>query len=144
MRAPLLVIYENPGSFSQQLEQITHDRSVSLAQMCEPIARDHHWLVREPRQRPACLALLQQERHTVLILKLERKLIDEMSLLAAAAQSAPHVPIIVVNDVKLDADSRNHLTALAYDLGAHTVLFPPFSPDSLIPLILGSLPQLTE
>jgi len=136
------VIYENPGSFTHQLEQIAGDHDLTLAQLCEPIARQHGWLMREPRQRPACISLLQQERCSVLILKLERKLVDEMGLLEQIDAMTPDVPVIVVNEVKLDSDQRNALTALAYDLGARCVLFPPY-PRSMLESVVERMMETT-
>lgn len=142
MRHPQLVIYENPGSPSRQLAELAAERTGQLAPLLAPLAGRRQWLLREPRQRPACLALLSEARPVVLALKLERKLLDELSLLAEAHAIAPDVPILVVNDAKPGSDQRDLIHTLAHDLGATCVLFPPL-PQSVIEAVSEQLMEVT-
>jgi len=127
MRSPQIVVYENPGSPASQLEKLTREGDWTAAQLLEALARGRGWLLREARQRPACVRLVRSSPACVLVVKLERKLIDEMALVSAVHAHAPDAPIVVVNAVKLDGEQRAGLTALAYDLGATCVLSPPYT-----------------
>lgn len=137
MRSPQLVVYENPNAPSADA-----DAPPTLGRQLEPLARQNGWLFRESRQRAACLALLSQQRCTVLVLRLERKLVDEMSLLAEASALAPDAPCLVVNEVRLDAEQRSALSAMAYDLGARHVLTPPVAAGT-VERVLARLMQAT-
>jgi hypothetical protein len=128
---PQVIVYENPGSPSRQLEELAAAGTGQLGPLLTPLARRREWLLREPRQRPACLSLLREGRPTLLALKLERKLIDELTLLAEAHAVAPEVPILVVHDAKPGTDQRDLIQTLAFDLGASCVLFPPM-PGALL------------
>ena len=131
MRHPRIVVYENPGSASRQLTELAGDRIRQLGPLLGPLAAKRQWLFSEPRQRPACLKLLSENRPTLLALKLERRLLDELSLLADAHRLAPDVPILAVHDAKPGSDQRDLIQSLAYDLGATCVLFPPV-PQSML------------
>ena len=144
MRHPQLVVYENPGSPSQQLERLTAEGAPLLGQALGPLAKRNAWLFREPRQRPACMALLREARPSVLVLKLERKLLDELALLAEVHSACPDVPVLVVNDAKLPAEPRGQVTALAYDLGARCVLFPPLSRPLLEEVVRAMMEALVR
>ncbi len=113
MNYPQLVIYENDGWLASQVKEL---------------AREHAWLVREPRDPEACLALLRETRPSVLLLKLERRLMDEFGVLAMVQQRVPDCPVAVFSDAKFEgASQRAVLAALAYDLGARCVMFPPLT-----------------
>lgn len=127
MRRPQLIVYENPGSPSQQIQKLTADGTWLLGQVLEPLARQRHWLLREPRQHASCSTLLRQSQPNVLVLKLDRKPLDELTLLAEVRTLVPETPVVAVHEAKPTTDMRDHLQALAYDLGAHCVLFPPLS-----------------
>jgi chemotaxis response regulator CheB len=125
MRYPQIVIYETDGQF---------------AEFVGDLARDNSWVVREARQPAACLKLLRDSRPAVLLLKLERKLVDELSLLAQVHEKAPDCPVLVVSDVKLDrGGQRSTLAGLAYDLGARYVMFPPLTRTAIEDLVAGCL-----
>ena len=123
MNRSQLLVYENDGWLAAQVKEL---------------CRENGWLLREPRQTDACLDLLRESRPSVLLLKLERKLIDELSLLATVRERLPECPVIVFSDVKFDsANQRATLAALAYDLGARYVMFPPLTHQLVEDLTVG-------
>ncbi len=123
MRHPQVVVYESDGSLAAQVRRL---------------AGDHAWLVRESRQADACLNLLADSRPAVLLLKLERELVDGLTLLARVAERAPDCPVVLVSDVKMEgAEQRAQLSALAFDLGARYVLFPPLQQPVIEDLVSG-------
>jgi chemotaxis response regulator CheB len=130
MRYPQIVVFERDGWLAAQVQEL---------------GREHSWLVRESRQADACVQLLREARPAVLLLKLERKLIDELTLLARLQEKAPDCPVIVVSDVKLDgAAQRMSLAGLAYDLGARCVLFPPLTHPVIEDLVVGLMEATIE
>jgi chemotaxis response regulator CheB len=125
MRHPQVVVFEGSGSVAAQLEQV---------------AAENRWLLRESRQPEACLELVRQARPSVLALKLERRLVDELTLLADVREQAPDCPVVVVSDVKLEGPAqRLNLAGLAYDLGARYVMFPPLERSLLEDVTAGLL-----
>jgi chemotaxis response regulator CheB len=130
MKHPQVVVYESDGS---------------LAKMVRRLAEERSWLVRESRQPEACISLLADNRPAVLVLKLERELMDGMSLLNQASARAPDCPVIIVSDVKMEgAEQRAQLSALAFDLGARYVLFPPLQQPVIDDLISGLMAATIE
>jgi chemotaxis response regulator CheB len=125
MRHPQVVVFEGSGSVAAQLEQV---------------AADNRWLLRESRQPTACLELVRQARPSILVLNLERRLVDELTLLADVHEHAPDCPVLVVSDVKLEGPAqRLNLAGLAYDLGAGYVMFPPLEQSLLEDVTAGLL-----
>jgi len=125
MRHPQVVVFEGSGSVAKQLEQV---------------AAENRWLLRESRRPAACLELVRQARPSVLVLKLERRLVDELTLLADVHEHAPDCPVVVVSDVKLEGPAqRLNLAGLAYDLGARYVMFPPLERSLLEDVTAGLL-----
>jgi chemotaxis response regulator CheB len=123
MRHPQVVVYESDGSLAGQVRRL---------------AGENAWLVRESRQPDACLQLLAEVRPSVLLLKLERELLDGLTLLGRVAERAPDCPVVLVSDVKMEgAEQRAHLSALAMDLGARYVLFPPLQTPVIEDLVAG-------
>ena len=104
MKHPQVVVYESDGWLADQVRRL---------------AADHAWLVRESRHPDACLNLLADSRPAVLLLRLERELLDGLTLLGQVSERAPDCPVVLVSDVKMEgAEQRAHLSALAMDLGA--------------------------
>lgn len=125
MKHPQVVVYESDGWLADQVRRL---------------AGEHAWLVRESRHADACLALLADVRPTVLLLRLERELLDGVTLLGQVAERAPDCPVVLVSDVKMEgADQRAQLSALAFDLGARYVLFPPLQQPVIEDLVAGLL-----
>jgi chemotaxis response regulator CheB len=123
MKHPQVVVYESDGSLAAQVRRL---------------AGDNAWLVRESRQPDACLQLLAEVRPAVLLLKIERELLDGLTLLGRVAERAPDCPVVLVSDVKMEgAEQRAHLSALAMDLGARYVLFPPHQTPVIEDLVSG-------
>jgi hypothetical protein len=119
MKHPQIVIFESDGL---------------LARLLTPVAVECRWLLRESRQLPACLNLLREGGPSLLVLKLGRNLIRELSLLDRARALLPDVPAIVVADT-VDAG----LITVVYDLGALYVLLPPEPRQNLVPLATQAL-----
>jgi chemotaxis response regulator CheB len=123
MKHPQVVVYESDGWLAGQVRRL---------------AGENAWLVRESRQPDACLQLLAEVRPSVLLLKLERELLDGLTLLGRVAERAPDCPVVLVSDVKMEgAEQRAHLSALAMDLGARYVLFPPLQTPVIEDLVAG-------
>jgi predicted GTPase len=65
---------------------------------------------------------------------------DGLSLLGKIAERASDCPVILVSDVKMEgAEQRFQLSALALDLGASYVLFPPLQTTVIEDLVSGLL-----
>jgi DNA-binding response OmpR family regulator len=123
MKFPQVVVYESEGSLAGQVRRLAGENS---------------WLVRESRDPDACVKFLADSRPSVLLLNLERDLHDGLSLLGRVAERAPDCPVIVVSDVKMEgAEQRAQLSALAFDLGARYVLFPPLQQPVIEDLVAG-------
>ena len=123
MKHPQVVVYESDGALAGQVRRL---------------AGENAWLVRESRQPDACLQLLAEVRPSVLLLKLERELLDGLTLLGRVAERAPVCPVVLVSDVKMEgAEQRAQLSALAMDLGARYVLFPPLQTPVIEDLVAG-------
>jgi len=125
MKLPQVVVYESDGSLAGQIRRLAEENS---------------WLVRESRQPAACLELVSEVRPSLLLLKLERELQVGLTLLAQVAERAPDCPVVLVSDVKMEgAEQRAQLSALAMDLGARYVLFPPHQTPVIEDLVSGLL-----
>ena len=123
MKHPQVVVFESDGWLADQVRRL---------------AADHAWLVRESRHPDACLNLLADSRPAVLLLRLERELLDGLTLLGQVTERAPDCPVILVSDVKMEgAEQRAQLSALAFDLGARYVLFPPLQQPVIEDLVAG-------
>jgi chemotaxis response regulator CheB len=123
MKLPQVVVYESDGALAAQVRRL---------------AGENAWLVRESRQPDACLQLLAEVRPSVLLLKIERELLDGLTLLGRVTERAPDCPVVLVSDVKMEgAEQRAQLSALAMDLGARYVLFPPLQTPVIEDLVAG-------
>jgi chemotaxis response regulator CheB len=125
MKLPQVVVYESDGWLAGQVRRL---------------ATENSWLVRDSRRAEACLQFLADTRPCVLLLRLERELHDGLTLLGQVAEKAPDCPVILVSDVKMEgAEQRAQLSALAFDLGARYVLFPPLQQSVIEDLVAGLL-----
>ncbi len=123
MKLPQIVLYESDGALAGQVRRLAGENS---------------WLVRESRDPDACVKLLADSRPTILLLKLERELHDGLALLTRVSERAPDCATIVVSDVKMEgAEQRAQLSALAFDLGARYLLFPPLQQPVIEDLVSG-------
>jgi hypothetical protein len=121
MKHPQIVVFETDGT---------------LASYLQPLAQERRWLLREPRQGPACLQLLRGGP-AVLVLKIGRHLVRELTFLDEAHAAASDVPIVAVADGE-DAS----LLGLTMELGATYVLQPP-QPRQQLPEVVQSLMEAT-
>jgi len=125
MKHPQVVVYESDGWLADQVRRL---------------AGENAWLVRESRRPDACLNMLEDSRPAVLLLRLERELLDGLTLLSQVTERAPDCPVILVSDVKMEgAEQRAQLSALAFDLVARYVLFPPLQQPVIEDLVAGLL-----
>jgi DNA-binding NtrC family response regulator len=109
---------------------ILYEADASIAQILEPIVQARRWVLRHPRQAPACLALVEGGGPAVLVLKIGRHLIREMTFLDQVHEGSPDVPLVVV------ADSEDYLLLrLSMELGASFVLMPPQSRQDLVEVV---------
>lgn len=129
MKRPQVIAYESDGWLASQVRRL---------------ASESAWLLREPR-RPEALLELANESPAVVMLKLERDLLEGLSLLAQITEEAPDAPVIVVSDVKMEGhEQRAQLSALAFDLGARYVLFPPLQQSVMEDLVSGLMAATIE
>lgn len=105
-----------------------------LLDTLQALAQSRSCWQREVRKRRACLNLLLQSGPGVLVLKLGRDLEEELLLLEQVSRLFPEQATIVVSDV-----AHSALAALAWDLGASYVLFPPEPSSLLADMVQGFL-----
>jgi hypothetical protein len=106
-----------------------------LAEVLRELARSQALWLREVRHAKACLGLLRRMRNGTLIMGVGKNLDQELTLLEEVTHLFPGTRTIVVGQ----ADSQP-LAALAWDLGAAYVLFPPQPVESIRDVVLGFLP----
>lgn len=125
MKYPQVIVYESDGALARQVRRLADENS---------------WLVREPRRPESCLELLTDLRPSVLLLKLEDDPHEGLNLLAEVSRHVPKCSVIVVSDAKMEgAEQRAQLSALAFDLGARYILFPPLQAPVIEDLVAGLL-----
>lgn len=123
MKYPQLVIYEAGGWLAGQVKRL---------------AAENGWLVRESRQANSCRNLVAEDRPTVLLLHLEKDLLEILQLIQEVHQESPDVAMVLASDVKMEgADPRAQLSALAFDLGVRYILFPPLQQPVIEDLVSG-------
>jgi DNA-binding response OmpR family regulator len=121
MRYPQVLVYEGDGR---------------LAALLRPLAEERRWSLREPRQVEQVLRLLRRSDAAVLVLKLGRDLERELTLLDRVTWLVPAAATVVVGD-----GDHAALAALAWDLGAGYVHFPPQPRELLAEVVAGLLGQ---
>lgn len=114
-----------------------------LAKQLRPLAEEHRWLLGDYRQPNAARAALG-DRPTVLLLQVDPHADHSpgLALLAEVHHAFPDVAIVVISDGKLPDDDRARWTAVAFDLGAAFVLFPPLTGPVLEDLVGGLMAAL--
>jgi DNA-binding NarL/FixJ family response regulator len=122
MQQPQVLAYGVEGRLAEQLQGLAESRRL--------------WL-REVRHLQACRNLLRSARPAVLVLRLGRDVERELSLLAQVQEYFPETATIVVGD----ADNPP-LAGLAWDLGAHYVLFPPLPVETLPDIVVKVLAEV--
>jgi DNA-binding NarL/FixJ family response regulator len=106
-----------------------------LADVLQELAQGRALWLREVRHVKTCLNLLRRGGAGVLVLRLGKNLDQELSLVEQVTRQFPTTRTIVVGN----ADNPP-LAALAWDLGAAYVLFPPQPVEWIRELVQGFLP----
>jgi DNA-binding NarL/FixJ family response regulator len=119
VQQPQLLAYGVEGRLAEQLQELASTQRV--------------WL-REIRHLQACRNLLAAARPAVLVVRLGRDVERELSLVGDVHELFPDTAVIVVGDV-----DNPSLAGLAWDLGAHFVLFPPTPFETLPGIIMQML-----
>ncbi len=97
----------------------------TLAKLLRPLFEEKGWRLREFRQIESMKTTLQ-EGVPVVILKLGRRLFEELALLEQTHWAYPETAMVVIGDL-----ANPDLAALCWDLGARFVLFPPWPREHL-------------
>ena len=116
----------------RRAQLIVCERDGLLAHLCRQAGLNREWSLRETRRLEACLRLLRQGGPSVLVLDIGRDLERELTLLERVTSLYPDTATVVVGDAENTA-----LAALAWDLGASFVLFPPLPRDLLLGVLRG-------
>jgi hypothetical protein len=112
-----VLVYENDGK---------------LAGLLRREGKPGDWSIREPRSLDSCLRLLRSKAASVLIVKLGKDLVRELTLLERTSWLFPEASTLAV------IDSENPVLAeLAWDLGASFVLSPPQPRQQLAAIVTG-------
>jgi hypothetical protein len=109
-----------------------------LAEVLKELALGRALWLREARHVKTCLSLLRRGGAGVLVLRLGKNLDQELTLLEQATHLFPATRTIVVGPT-----DNPTLAALAWDLGAAYVLFPPQPTECVRDIIMGFLPDVT-
>lgn len=121
MRFAQVIAYGADGQLAELLREVTQQRGA--------------WL--RPVSRPAtCLGLLRKNPASIVVLKLGTDLEKELALLQRCSEQFPAAATLVVGHTE-----HPPLAALAWDLGARFVLFPPQPSARLRDLLVGLLQE---
>jgi DNA-binding NtrC family response regulator len=110
-----------------------------LAEVLRELAQNRALWLREVRHPKTCLNLLRRGGAGVLVLRLGKNLDHELALLEQVSHLFPSTRTIVVGPA-----ANSSLAALAWDLGAAYVLFPPQPIEKIRDAVLGFLPEARE
>ncbi len=105
-----------------------------LADALRDLAQELQFWLREVRHIKTCLNLIRKGGAGVLVLRLGKDLDRELALLHQVSDLFPTTRTIVVGPV-----DNPPVAALAWDLGAAYVLFPPQPVESIRDIVLGFL-----
>jgi hypothetical protein len=120
----------------QRAQLLAYGLKGRLADILRGFAQERELWLREVRHVKTCLNLLRQGGAEVLVLRLGENLDKEMALLEQVDHLFPTTATIVVGPT-----DNQPLAALAWDLGAAYVLFPPQPIESIADLVTGFLHQ---
>jgi DNA-binding NarL/FixJ family response regulator len=84
-----------------------------LASALEPTAKMNRWVLRQPRSIDSAIRLLERSAHAVVVLRVGRDVVRELTLLKRIGWYFPEVPVVVVTDSDDPA-----LIGLTWELGA--------------------------
>jgi hypothetical protein len=107
-----------------------------LVEVLRELAQSQTLWLREVRRAKACLGLLRRAGNSTLVMGVGRNLDQELMLLEEVTHLFPGTRTIVVGPTE-----NQPLAALAWDLGAAYVLFPPQPVESIRDVVLGFLPD---
>jgi DNA-binding NtrC family response regulator len=118
----------------RQRQVLVHESDGRLADALRERAQAHAWNLREVRHLRVCLGLLPQGQGSVLVLRVGRDLVRELTLLEQVSALFPETAVVVV------AEADNPAVAqLAWDLGAKFVLPPAEVREELADVVEGLL-----
>src|SRR6516164_265591 len=98
MRHPLLLVWDNEGSF---------------ASLLRPVAREKRWALQLPGRLETCLTYLRQAAPALLVLRASDPPGRELQILDRVQQRFPETTVVVVVD-----SSMPNLAGVFWDLGA--------------------------
>lgn len=117
----------------KQAQIITYGLDPVMAGRLQGLAHERGLWLREVQNVAACRSLAALAGPAVLVLRLGKDLLEELTFLQLLSQALPDTAVVVVGETDNPA-----LAALAWDLGAHCVLQPP-QPIELLPEIVSRL-----
>ncbi len=123
----------------KQAQILTYGLEPATAGRLHSLAHERGLWLREVQNIAACRSLMTVSGPAVLVLRLGKDLLQELTLLQELSQASPESAVVVVGEADNPA-----LAALAWDLGARCVLQPP-QPIELLPeIVLRLLPTGTR
>jgi DNA-binding NarL/FixJ family response regulator len=136
MRHPQLLVYEQDGLITLLLRRAGDSGRLTVVRP-ELARRDKGqggwaWVLRELRRPSACLRHLGRGGPSVVVVAVGARREDPLTLLERVSRHFPDARTVVVGDVEDPAAA-----ALAWDLGAAYVLFPPTPREWLIDVLSG-------
>jgi hypothetical protein len=115
-----------------QAQLLAYGLEGRLAEILQEVADARALWLRPVRHPKTCLNLLRQGGPGVLVLRLGRDLDQELTLLEQVTHFFPATRVLVIGPAPHPA-----LAALAWDLGASYVLFPPDALERVRDAVLG-------
>jgi DNA-binding NarL/FixJ family response regulator len=136
MRHPQLLVYEQDGLLALLLRRAGDAGRLPIVRP-ESGRRDGGgnawaWVLRELRRPSACLRHLARGGPSLLVVAVGPNPEDPLTLLEHVFRHLPEVQTVVVGDADDPAAA-----ALAWDLGASYVLFPPTPRELLLDVVAG-------
>jgi hypothetical protein len=111
---------------------VVHEPDGRLAEQVRPLAVARRWAMREARQAGPLWRTLAGGGPTVFVVKVGDSPEREFALIERVSWQLPDVATVAVGDLENPAAA-----AMAWDLGAAYVLFPPISRDLLPEIVAG-------
>jgi len=121
----------------QRSQLIAFDLEGRLAEVVQELALSRALWLREARHLKTCLNFLRKGGAEVLVIYLGKDQERALTLMEQVAHLFPQTQTIAVSSTDNSA-----LEALAWDLGAAYVLFPPQPIERIREVLIGFLPAL--
>jgi len=115
----------------RQAQVLVYEPDGRLANLLGELCRGRGWRLRELRHEDAVLRALV-DGAGVLVLRVGRSLVEELTLLEQVRWSYPEADVVVAGDI-----DHPQLATLAWDLGAAYVLLPPQPREQLPEIVAG-------